>query len=60
MSTTAVMERQIKGDRKPRINLCGDCGCCIPQNELLCSECRVSILAEDTNDYDIEDGLGVD
>lgn len=50
MSASAVMERQIKGDRKPRVNLCGDCGCCIPQNELLCEDCRVSILVEDTED----------
>jgi hypothetical protein len=49
----AVMERQIKGDRKPRINLCGDCGCSIAANELLCEECRVSILTEDAEeDYE--------
>jgi hypothetical protein len=50
MSASAVMERQIKGDRKPRINLCGDCGQTIGASELLCEECRVSILVEDTED----------
>jgi hypothetical protein len=40
MSSVGVAEQRIKGDRKPRVNLCGDCGCCIPATELLCSECR--------------------
>jgi hypothetical protein len=48
MSATAVMERQIKGDRKPRVNLCGDCGIVIAFTQLLCEDCRVSILMEDT------------
>lgn len=49
---SAVMERQIKGDRKPRVNLCGDCGIAIGANELLCEDCRISILVEDTEDVD--------
>ena len=57
MSASAVMERQIKGDRKPRINLCGDCGQTIGASELLCEECRVSILVEDTED-ELCSGLG--
>ena len=44
--TPAVMERQIRGDRKPRVNLCGDCGIVVGANELLCEECRISILVE--------------
>ena len=32
--TPAVMERQIRGDRKPRVNICGDCGIVIGANEL--------------------------
>ena len=37
---SAVMERQIRGDRKPRVNLCGSCGTELPDTELLCAECR--------------------
>ena len=61
---SAVMERQIRGDRKPRVNLCGDCGIAIGANELLCEACRVSILVEDTEDVDAfhvpgrSDGVG--
>lgn len=51
--SSAVMERQIKGDRKPQVNLCGDCGIAIGANELLCSECRISILVEDTEGADV-------
>ena len=51
--SSAVMERQIRGDRKPRVNLCGDCGIAVGANELLCEECRVSILVEDTEDVDV-------
>ena len=47
------MERQIKGDRKPRVNLCGDCGIAIGANEHLCEDCRISILVEDTEDVDV-------
>ena len=54
--TPAVMELQIKGDRKPRVNLCGDCGIVVGANELLCEECRVSILVEDTDEDDGWDG----
>ena len=51
--SSAVMERQIRGDRKPRVNICGDCGIVIGANELLCSDCRISILVEDTEDVDV-------
>jgi len=40
MSATAVAEARIKGDRKPRINLCGCCGQSIGATELLCNNCR--------------------
>jgi hypothetical protein len=48
--SAALAEARIKGDRKPRINLCGDCGCPLPATELLCSECRQSILIQDTEE----------
>jgi hypothetical protein len=46
--SAAMAEARIKGDRKPRINLCGDCGCPLPATELLCTDCRQSILIQDT------------
>ena len=48
--TAAMAEARIKGDRKPRYNLCGDCGCCVSDTELLCTECRQSILIQDTEE----------
>jgi hypothetical protein len=33
-------ETRIKADRKPRVNLCGDCGDEISETELLCESCR--------------------
>jgi hypothetical protein len=33
-------ETKIKADRKPRVNLCGDCGCEVHETELLCESCR--------------------
>ena len=50
MSATA--EARIRGDRKPRYNICGDCGCPIAETELLCEDCRVSILVQDTEGED--------
>ena len=50
--TPVMAEARIKGDRKPRVNLCGDCGCMIGATELLCSECRQSILVQDTEEAD--------
>ena len=50
MSATA--EARIRGDRKPRINLCGDCGGSIAETGLLCEDCRVSILVQDTEGED--------
>jgi predicted amidophosphoribosyltransferase len=52
MSATAVAEIRIKGERKPHVTLCGDCGQPIRRTELLCEECRVSILVEDVNEGD--------
>ena len=48
--SAAMTEARIKGDRKPRINLCGGCGCPLPATELLCRECRQSILIQDTEE----------
>jgi hypothetical protein len=50
MSATA--EARIKGDRKPRYNLCGSCGQAIGASELLCEDCRVSILVQDAEGED--------
>ena len=55
MSATA--EARIRGDRKPRYNICGDCGCSIAETELLCEDCRVSILVQDTEGEDGEDSI---
>jgi hypothetical protein len=33
-------EARISTERKPRVNLCGDCGCRISETELLCTDCR--------------------
>jgi hypothetical protein len=33
-------ESRIKADRRPRVNLCGDCGCAVSETELLCADCR--------------------
>lgn len=55
MSATA--EARIKGDRKPRYNLCGDCGQAIGASELLCEDCRVSILVQDTEAEYAEDSI---
>ena len=48
--SAAIAEARIKGDRKPRYNLCGDCGCRLPATELLCADCRQSILIQDTEE----------
>jgi hypothetical protein len=48
--SAAIAEARIKGDRKPRYNLCGDCGVCVSDTELLCPECRQSILIQDTEE----------
>ena len=48
--TPVMTEARIKGDRKPRVNLCGDCGCILPATELLCADCRQSILVQDTEE----------
>ena len=48
MSATA--EARIKGDRRPRITLCGDCGQIVSETELLCADCRQSILIQDTEE----------
>jgi NMD protein affecting ribosome stability and mRNA decay len=50
MSATAVAEIRIKGERKPHVTLCGDCGQPIHRTELLCEDCRVSILTNDTEE----------
>jgi hypothetical protein len=50
--SAAIAEARIKGDRKPRYNLCGDCGQAIGASELLCEDCRVSILVQDTEGED--------
>ena len=47
---SAMAEARIKGDRKPRYNLCGDCGRVVAETELLCTECRQSILIQDTEE----------
>jgi hypothetical protein len=52
--SAAMAEARIKGDRKPRYNLCGDCGQAIGASELLCENCRVSILVQDT---EVDDGV---
>jgi hypothetical protein len=46
----AMAEARIKGDRKPRYNLCGDCGQVVAETELLCADCRQSILIQDTEE----------
>jgi hypothetical protein len=48
--SAATAEVRIKGDRKPRYNLCGDCGQVVSETELLCEDCRVSILIQDTEE----------
>jgi hypothetical protein len=48
--SSAIAEARIKGDRKPRYNLCGDCGQGVSETELLCTECRQSILIQDTEE----------
>lgn len=53
MSATAVAEIRFKGARRPRVNLCGSCGDPIQSTELLCEDCRVSILVEDTEVDDV-------
>jgi len=55
MSATA--EARIKGDRRPRYNICGDCGRPIAATELLCEDCRVSILVQDTEAEYAEDSI---
>lgn len=40
MSAYAVKEARINSERKPRVNLCGDCGREIHETELLCEECE--------------------
>jgi hypothetical protein len=35
-------ETKIKGDRRPRVNTCGDCGDEIDDTSLLCDDCRRS------------------
>ena len=50
--SAAMAEARIKGVRKPRYNLCGDCGQAIDASELLCEDCRVSILVQDTEGED--------
>jgi hypothetical protein len=50
--SAAIAEARIKGDRKPRYNLCGSCGQAIGASELLCENCRVSILVQDTEGED--------
>ena len=50
--SAAIAEARIKGDRKPRYNLCGDCGQVVSETDLLCSECRQSILIQDTEEED--------
>lgn len=42
MSSRAMLEREpkVKGDRRPRVNLCGVCGEEISETELLCKDCR--------------------
>lgn len=37
-------ETRIKADSRPRVNLCGDCGCEISETELLCYECRRPVM----------------
>lgn len=36
----ASVEEKIRGERKPRFTLCGDCGCVVSSTELLCEDCR--------------------
>ena len=48
--SAAMAEARIKGDRKPRYNLCGDCGVRVSDTELLCEDCRISILIQDTEE----------
>ena len=55
--SAAIAEARIKGDRKPRYNLCGDCGQAIGASELLCENCRVSILVQDTEAEYAEDSI---
>ena len=39
MSSYGVKEARINQERKPRVNLCGDCGVEVAETELLCDEC---------------------
>jgi len=48
--SAAIAEARIRGDRKPRYNLCGDCGQVVSETELLCADCRQSILIQDTEE----------
>jgi hypothetical protein len=48
--SAAMAEARIKGDRKPRYNLCGDCGQVVSETDLLCTECRQLILIQDTEE----------
>jgi hypothetical protein len=43
MSHTMKYEPSLKGERKPRVNYCGDCGeeC----DSLLCDDCAVSVTS---------------
>jgi hypothetical protein len=46
----SVAEVRIIGERKPRVNLCGDCGDSIAATELLCEDCRKGILWQDAGE----------
>jgi hypothetical protein len=39
MSGYAAREARINQERKPRVNLCGDCGVEVSDTELLCEKC---------------------
>ena len=41
-SVQEAREPRIKADRRPRVNLCGECGDEIDETELLCEDCRRS------------------
>jgi hypothetical protein len=58
MSGYGVKEARINREQKVRVNLCGSCGEGLDQNELLCLDCRGTVVGSTESEVDFETRRG--